>query len=208
MSTIGTSRPRSPLAMVLLASVAEAPMHPYRMQQLIKERGKDKIANVAQRNSVYQTIEHLHRAGLIAVRATAREERRPERTVYEITDRGAQTLQLWLRTMLSTPERDFPDFPAALSFLPLLTPADVLSQLEARAQALVARLEDLDTPEIDLPRLFLVEDEYQRAVVEAELDWVRSLVDDLRSGRLTWSDEWARGYEPEGAAPTSPDGTP
>jgi len=64
--------------MVLLASVAEAPMHPYRMQQLIKERGKDKIANVAQRNSVYQTIEHLHRAGLIAVRATARDERRRE----------------------------------------------------------------------------------------------------------------------------------
>ena len=37
---------------------------------------------------------------------------------------------------------------------------------------------------------------------------VRSLIDDLRSGRLTWSDEWVRGYEPEGAAPTSPDGTP
>ena len=72
----------------------------------------------------------------------------------------------------------------------------------------MAQLEDLDTPEIDLPRLFLVEDEYQRTVVEAELDWVRSLIDDLRSGRLTWSDEWVRGYEPEGAAPTSPDGTP
>src|SRR4030088_42154 len=107
MSTIGTSRPRSPLAMVLLASVAEAPMHPYRMQQLIKERGKDKIANVAQRNSVYQTIEHLHRAGLIAVRATAREERRPERTVYEINDPGAQTLHIWLRTLRAPHERHF-----------------------------------------------------------------------------------------------------
>jgi DNA-binding PadR family transcriptional regulator len=52
-------RPRSPLAMVLLALLAEEPMHPYRMQQLIKGRGKDKIANVARPNSVYQTIDRL-----------------------------------------------------------------------------------------------------------------------------------------------------
>src|SRR2546427_223015 len=164
MSTIGTSRPRSPLAMVLLASVAEAPMHPYRMQQLIKERGKDQIANVAQPNSIYQTIEGLRRAGLIAVRETARDERRPERTVYEITDDGTETLQLWLRTVLSTPRREFPDFPAALSILALLEPEDVLRQLEARARALAERLEELDTSGYDLPRLFLIEDEYRRAV--------------------------------------------
>src|SRR5438309_7044382 len=111
MSTIGTSRPRSPLAMVLLASVAEAPMHPYRMQTLIKERGKDQIANVAQRNSVYQTITALRRAGLIAVRETAQEERRPERTVYEVTAEGRRTLRMWMRTVLSTPAREFPEFP-------------------------------------------------------------------------------------------------
>jgi len=80
------ARPRSPLWMVVLSLVCEEPMHPYRMQTLIKERGKHEIANVAQRNSVYQTIAALRRAGLIAVRETAREERRPERTVYEVTD--------------------------------------------------------------------------------------------------------------------------
>jgi DNA-binding PadR family transcriptional regulator len=198
MPTNRASRPRSPLAMVVLALVAEAPMHPYRMQQLIEERGKDRIANVAQRYSVYQTIEHLLRAGLIAVRATTREERRPERTVYEITEEGARTLQLWLRTMLSTPERAFPDFPAALSFLPLLAPDDALMHLEARTRTLAARLAELDQGQPDLPRLFLLEDEYQRAVVAAELEWVRSIVEDLRAGRLSWSFEWVRGCaEPE-----------
>src|SRR5438309_6989392 len=113
MSTIGTSRPRSPLAMVLLASVAEAPMHPYRMQTLIKERGKDQIANVAQRNSVYQTIDALRRAGLIAMRETEREERRPERTIYEATEEGRRTLRSWSNTALSTPAREFLEFPAA-----------------------------------------------------------------------------------------------
>ena len=37
---------RSPLALVVLALLYEAPMHPYRMQQLIKERGKDEVVNV------------------------------------------------------------------------------------------------------------------------------------------------------------------
>ena len=74
-----TDRPprRSPLAMVVLGLLAEAPMHPYRMQQLIKERGKDTVVNVAQRNSVYQTIDRLLRAGLIAVRETSQDARGP-----------------------------------------------------------------------------------------------------------------------------------
>src|SRR3954469_5826512 len=107
-------RPRSPLWMVVLALACEEPMHPYRMQTLIKQRGKDHVANVAQRNSVYQAIEALQRAGLIAIRETTRDENRPERTVYEATAVGRDTLRAWLRTVLSTPAREFPDFPAAL----------------------------------------------------------------------------------------------
>src|SRR5215471_2430466 len=106
--------PRSPLWLIVLALACEEPMHPYRMQSLIKERGKDHVANVAQRNSVYQTIDALLRANLIAVRETARDENRPERTVYEATDDGRRALHAWLRTVLSTPAREFPDFPAAL----------------------------------------------------------------------------------------------
>ena len=34
---------RSPLAFAVLALLIEAPMHPYRMQQLIKSRGKDQV---------------------------------------------------------------------------------------------------------------------------------------------------------------------
>jgi hypothetical protein len=34
-----------------------------------------------------------------------------------------------------------------------------------------------------------VESEYLRAVTSAELEWVRGIVEDLRTGRLTWSYE-------------------
>jgi DNA-binding PadR family transcriptional regulator len=176
---------------VVLALAAERPMHPYRMQQLIKSRGKDKVVNVAQRNSAYQTIDRLLRDGLIAVHATDRAQRRPERTVYAITPRGRQTLERWLETMLSTPAREFPDFPAALAFLPFLTPETVRARLEQRVAALERRLAELadQAAGVALPRLFLIEDEYQQAMARAELDWVRSLIDDLAAGRLAWSEQ-------------------
>src|SRR5580693_2683022 len=92
-------------------------MHPYRMQTLIKQRGKDKIANVAQRNSVYQTIDALLRGSLIKVRETSQKEGYPEHTVYEATDVGRDALRSWIRAGLSTPAREFPEFPAVLSVL-------------------------------------------------------------------------------------------
>jgi DNA-binding PadR family transcriptional regulator len=186
---------RSTLALVLLALLAEEPMHPYRMQQMIKQRGKDKIANVAARNSVYQTIDRLLRAELITVRETARDERRPERTVYELTGAGGEALRSWTSAMLSAPALEFPEFPAALASLMLLAPAEVAAQLSAREAALSAEV-DQARAELaafpELPRLFRLDDEYLLAVREAELRWVRGVVADLRRGELTWSAEWIR----------------
>lgn len=187
----------SPLALAILAFLYDEPMHPYRMQQLIKEWGKDEVVNVRQRTSIYQTIDRLLRTGLIRVRATTRDEKRPERTVYELTDEGRQTMGAWLREMLATPSREYPDFPAAIAFLMLLTPEDALRQLETRAAALETEAARLDallrmTDEMGLPRLFVLETELMRAILDAELRWVRSIIDDLRTGEITWNETWLR----------------
>ena len=183
---------RSPLAMMVLALLVEEPMHAYRMQQLIREREKQDVVNVAQRNSIYQTIERLRRDELIRVAETRREEGRPERIVYALTPAGRSTLDEWLADALATPAREFPEFPAALSFLPILPPEAAARRLDQRAGAIEARLREREAAlaGVRLPRLFLVEDEYQLTLLRAELDWVRALVADLRSGALTWSGEW------------------
>src|SRR5690606_18421032 len=72
INTMARSFQRSPLALAILVLLAEEPMHPYRMQRLIKERGKDLVINVQRRASLYQTIRQLLRAGLIRVRETSR----------------------------------------------------------------------------------------------------------------------------------------
>jgi DNA-binding PadR family transcriptional regulator len=182
---------RSVLALAVLSMLTEEPMHAYRMQQLIKERHKEDVVNVTQRNSLYQTIQRLVRDGLVEVGSTERAENRPERTRYRITDAGRATLDTWLRTMLATPANEYPQFPAALSFLPNLTPAQAIVALRARIARLTERRAVLDDELTQaaafLPRLFLVESEYQHAVVTAELGYVERLVDDLRAERITWS---------------------
>ena len=181
---------RSTLAMVLLALLIEAPMHPYRMQQMIKERGQDQLVNVAQRNSVYQALERLVRDGLARPAGTAREGGRPERTVYEITADGAATMRQWLTAMLPAPAREFPEFPAALAFLPVLAPEavrDLLSRRIDEQEQRLAAIEGQAPP--GLPRLFLIEDEYRAAMLRAEIAWLRAVVNDLAAGRLAWDEE-------------------
>ena len=190
---------RSPLALAILGLLEEEPMHTYRMQQLIKARHKDDVVNVRSRASLYQTIDRLERDGLVAVRGTSRLAGRPERTVYALTDAGRATFVRWLREMLASPAHEFPEFPAAIAHLPLLAPDDALRQFERRAEALTAEVEQIEDgialgEAAALPRLFLLEVEHALAVKRAELAWVRSLVDDLRAGRLTWSAEWLEPY--------------
>src|SRR6266576_658498 len=107
----------SPLALTVLALLHYQPLHPYGIQRLIKQWGKDQVVNVEQRTSLYRTIERLLAAGLIAVRETGRDPRYPERTVYEITDSGRQTARRWLEEMLAEPRQEYPEFPSALSHL-------------------------------------------------------------------------------------------
>ncbi|UUZ96537.1 PadR family transcriptional regulator [Paenibacillus sp. P25] len=187
---------RSPVALAILALLAEQPMHPYRMQQLIKERGKDEVINVRQRASIYQTIDRLLRDGLISVQETLKEAGKPDRTVYESTEEGRRILLEWLRDMLSAPAQEFPEFPVAVSFLALLEPDDVLQRLERRSLALQEEIDRLSTEmqtyKDRLPRLFMLESEYKRAVLSAEWQWVRSVIGDLRNETLTWNEEWLR----------------
>jgi DNA-binding PadR family transcriptional regulator len=195
---------RSAIALAILTMLYEEPMHPYRMQLLIKERGKDEVINVTQRASLYQTINRLEREGLIAVQSVSQEENRPERTVYELTGTGRQAMLDWMRQILSTPAQEFSEFPAAMSVLAVLTPKDARQQLERRVTALELELKRIDgilAKTSFLPRLFLLEMELLRASCATELKWVRSVVEDLRSGKLTWSEKWLRKMAKEFAEP-------
>ncbi|MEF9465249.1 PadR family transcriptional regulator [Priestia megaterium] len=188
---------KSPLALAILCLLIEEPMHPYRMQQLIKERGKDEVINVRYRTSIYQTIDRLHRDRAIVIQEKKQNEGRPDLVIYEVTEEGREAAYEWIREMLSTPKQEFLEFPAAISFVALLTPEDVREQLEKRILALEKALAHIEkqmelATSRGIPRLFLLEVEYQRTVSLAELKWVQSTIQDIQDEKLKWDWEWLR----------------
>ncbi|ALE07087.1 hypothetical protein AL755_19120 [Arthrobacter sp. ERGS1:01] len=188
-----TMSKRSPLALAVLSLLEEAPMHPYRMQQLITSRGKDKVINVSQRASLYSTIDRLTREGLVRVAETERDGQRPERNVYEITDDGRATAYGWLTDMLSVPRRSFPDFYAALAHAPMLTPESLAELLETRRGLVAAEVDELRNGlaavEGFLPRVVLLDTELILQTRATEVAFLDNLLADLRSGAVTWSRE-------------------
>ncbi|WP_042432547.1 PadR family transcriptional regulator [Streptacidiphilus anmyonensis] len=196
----------SPLSLTVLSLLHYQPLHPYGIQRLIKQWGKDQVVNVSQRASLYRTIERLLAAGLIEVRETERDQQYPERTVYEVTEEGRRATRGWLLEMLAKPKQEYPEFPAALSFLVMLTPEDTLKVFSERAETLRASLREIDAimsveAEHRLPRVTMLETEYQRVTTSAQLAWLDAVIADLRAGRLSWSSEELLAFaEAEGAA--------
>jgi DNA-binding PadR family transcriptional regulator len=185
----------NPLALAVMALLYERPMHPYEMVTMMRERGKHETVRLRY-SSLYSVVSAMERAGLISPRETVREGRRPERTIYEITDSGREEFLTWLRELLREPVKEYTQFAAGLSFLPGLPPEEAAALLEER----VGRLE-VETGEmrvrIDdareqyaLPRLYVVESEHELMLREAELEWVRGLIKDMRAGELGNLSEW------------------
>ncbi len=187
---------RSSLGLIVLWQLFQQPMHVYAMQKQFEATGKDRVVNVRSRASLYQMIDRLLRHGLVEVAETSRAEGYPDRVVYAITQDGRRVAREWLREMLHTTGGEYPEFVAAVSILFGLAPNEAQSELELRAEKLVADLADIEAAIANvpagLPRLFVLEEEYRETMLEAELSWVRGVVDDLREGRLNWSEEWLR----------------
>jgi DNA-binding PadR family transcriptional regulator len=186
------------LALALLSLLAQQPMYPYEMAQTLRARGKDNTIKINW-GSLYTVVANLEKNGFIEVVATEREGRQPERTTYQITEQGWAELRDWLRELLSVPEDEQSPFAAALSEGGILPPDEVLELLVRRLAKLdevnSGQQRDLELWAKRLPRLFLLESEYQLAIRMAEAGWVRGLISELVEGTIVGLDAWRRMHE-------------
>jgi DNA-binding PadR family transcriptional regulator len=191
------------MALAVLATVVQGPMHRYEMASVMRARGKDRDMNIKW-GSLYTVVQNLERNGYLEAIGVTRQGARPERTVYQITDAGRDELIAWTRELLAEPEAEHTRFIAGLSVLAVLAPQDVTELLRARLERLTRSVEDMTallTEAAHVPRLFLIEDEYRIAMTRAEADWVRSLLDELTTGKFPHLDAWRRFHE-TGQMPT------
>jgi DNA-binding PadR family transcriptional regulator len=186
---------RSSLGLVVLWLLYRESLHAYGMQKLIEHQAKDRVVNVRSRASLYQAIDRLVRLGLVEVRETVPGDGRPDRTIYAITRAGREAARTWLREALETTGGEYPEFIAAVSVLSGLPSEQVASALELRVQRIHAELAETESElagSPQLPRLFLLEEEYRKVILDAELSWLRGVTADIRAGRLSWSEGWLR----------------
>jgi DNA-binding PadR family transcriptional regulator len=182
------------MALALLALLTPGqPMHPYEMANLLRRTGKERDMKIKW-GSLYTVVQNLEKHGFIEATSSGRDGRRPERTLYAITDAGRAELKDWLRELVAVPEPEIPRFEAALSVLGVLSPDELIPLLELRVKALAdgiaADRASLSATAEQIPRVFLIEGEFAIALREAELAWVRGLLQEIADGTLTGVEQW------------------
>jgi DNA-binding PadR family transcriptional regulator len=189
------AHPSNPLALAVLALLFERPMHPYEMAATLKQRHKGESIKIRY-GSLYTVIELLVKRGFITAKETSREGKRPERTVYVLTPSGYDELHAWMQDLLRDPVKEYPQFAAGLSLLPVLPPEEAVTLLRQRTLHLAAERARIETQLAELteqdipvapeelpprlvgkkfPPLFVVEAEFALALIKAELAFVDEL---------------------------------
>jgi DNA-binding PadR family transcriptional regulator len=186
------------LALAVLSALAQRPMHPYEMATTLRGWGKDQDMEIKW-GSLYTVVRNMDQHGMIAAVESVRDGRRPERTVYRITDSGRAELVNWAAELVSTPVHEHPRFRAGLSVLAVLHPDEAQRLLRLRLdlleEAITAARDTLAEHIREIPRLFLVESEYDLAIQAAEAAWIRSLLAELTSGAYPGLETWRAFHE-------------
>ena len=180
----------SALGISALALLAERPMHPYEMYQLLIQRHEDRVVKVRP-GSLYHKVHWLESHGLVRSMTTEREGNRPERTIYEITAAGRETLARRVSEILAVPVNEYPVFPLAIGEAHNLPLDTVIELLSRRLALLEADLEELDdairgaeTKKVN--PAYLLNGSYSHAIQTAEVQWLRQLLSNLRTNVIPW----------------------
>ncbi|MHB1501446.1 MAG: PadR family transcriptional regulator [Candidatus Dormibacteria bacterium] len=181
--------------LAVLGILHEGERHPYDIARQIKLRHQEEPPGHTDR-SLYHAVEKLSGQGLIEAVETVRDGRRPERTVYRITEEGSEEFRHTLTDVLASPGLDSRMFKAAISRLGYLSEREVVVALGTRLaglQGMAAHYEAsarILRDRTGLPRLFLLELDFSLAQMRAESAWVEGLLETLGSGELDVSQEW------------------
>ncbi|MFI9815047.1 PadR family transcriptional regulator [Saccharothrix variisporea] len=181
------------LALAVLSYLVRQPAHPYELSRMLREHHDDRSIKFTH-GSLYMVVGQLEKAGFIAPQETVRDGQRPERTVYALTPEGRAELRDWLRDLVAEPRHEYPHFVAALSLIGALPPDEVVPLLRNRLARLAeqrAEIRGLLDSAVGVHPLFLVEEEYRIALLDAEVAFVEGFIDRIEDPETGWGPMWA-----------------
>ncbi|WP_327290489.1 PadR family transcriptional regulator [Streptomyces sp. NBC_01198] len=180
----------NPIVLAVLGLLLEQPSHPHQMLAELRKRSDNHAAAIT-RGTLYNTVAALVEAGWLASQGQQRLGNRPERTVYALTQEGLGELVRRLDSQIRNPEREFSQFLGAVTYLGALGVTGAVEALVERGQRLRQRT-GADEERLakalaaGVPRLHVIEAEYALCLARAEMAWVDSVIDEIRTGSLPW----------------------
>jgi DNA-binding PadR family transcriptional regulator len=189
-----------PIALAVLGLLVERPMHPYEMYSTLLERKEDRLFKLRP-GTLYHQVGVLEKAALIEEIGTDRAGNRPERTTYQVTERGQHALAARLRELISSPEQEYPLFALALSGAHNLPLAEAIELLGGRRRQMADELADLRAQLSaygDKPKRWVLDVLWSEHQLASDLAFLDALLDDMSAGRTPWDEEADRaaGYPP------------
>lgn len=180
----------TPLAVTTLALLAERPMHPYEMYQTLRDRHEDRLVKVSV-GSLYATVNRLADAEFVSVIGTEQVGNRPERTTYQLLDRGRRAMRQRIARLIEHPEPIATPFHVAIAEAHNLPLGEVIALLGDRLTRLDAELADIDlllgsAADGGVNEAYYLAGQFAREMTRAERDWIAGLRNRLQNGDLTW----------------------
>lgn len=175
------------MKLIVLGLLMEGEKHPYEIGQIVKEREMDRYIKY-QKGSLYYAAEQLEKKGLIEVAGTVRDSKRPDRTVYRITDQGRDEFQNLLIKQYENMDYFYDRIYAALAFSCHGEQAEILQALGKRLQdqenrvGILQRVYEKHIPEVTRVNLYILAGALEQA--RSQLKWLHLLYQDALDGRL------------------------
>ena len=168
--------------LAVLSLVAEKPRHGYEIEQVIEERGMRDWTEIGF-SSIYYLLKKLEKAGLIESQLRPSEGRGPARRVYQVTAAGGAALNEATLEALARPKRSYPPILMGIANLPIVSQEQAAVALLSYREGLAERLEHVATraeSQRPLPDHVEMLFNYSLTMIEAEKNWVESVIQKLR----------------------------
>ncbi|NYH93271.1 helix-turn-helix transcriptional regulator [Actinopolymorpha rutila] len=183
------------LALAVLSYLTQRPMHAYELNRMLKDHDAARTFKLSY-GALYGVVRQMDAAGFIRAAGTGQSGKLPKHTMYELTDLGRAEMRDWLQELISEPRHEYPAFAAALSLVAVLPPDTVVSLLRDRVGSLAAETaairDQLDAAVAKgVSALFLVEDDYRIALLEAESAFIKTFIVRIEDPEAGLFEPWA-----------------
>ena len=173
----------------ILSKLMQKDTYPYQLKKGLSEPHYFAELIKMSESKLYYHFESLTKQGLIQVVEVIKEENRPDKQVFRITDNGKQQLPIKIYDQLKK-AKSITDMVTSLSFLQFVDPTNVIEILTHKYNAVLEKQKKIskaketlfstNTLEKRIPPILFVVEGYHQKQQQNELDTLLKLIENIQ----------------------------